>query len=150
MFVVDHILQSDSPVLLKPYRSLGMGRLVWCTKLASSTHRRWWPSKRFCRIRGSRQACNLVSVIILSMAPPSPSLLIVFVITLFTWFPSLTHVSVCTESGTTDHEEVGPLQHCPITLFLLLQWREGKKNKRVMAQTTLKRAERRDGETKLT
>lgn len=29
------------------------------------------------------------------------------------------------ESGTTDNEEVGSLQHSQATLLLLLQWREG-------------------------
>lgn len=32
---------------------------------------------------------------------------------------------VFAESGTTDHEEAGSLQHCQTTLLLLLQRREG-------------------------
>ena len=32
---------------------------------------------------------------------------------------------VALEPGTTDHEEVGPLQHRPATVLLLLQRREG-------------------------
>lgn len=38
---------------------------------------------------------------------------------------SPSHVIFIVEPWTTDHEEVGPLQHCTATLLLLLQWREG-------------------------
>lgn len=37
----------------------------------------------------------------------------------------LTCFLVFAESGTTDHEEAGSLQHCQTTLLLLLQRREG-------------------------
>jgi len=39
--------------------------------------------------------------------------------------PSLPPFRVTLEPGTTDHEEVGPLQHRPATVLLLLQRREG-------------------------
>lgn len=33
---------------------------------------------------------------------------------------------LCAEPRAADHEEVGPLQHCPLALLLLLQWRQGQ------------------------